>query len=204
MTLPERSVRERSIRECCSFKTIRENYSIVTAKRAISFATSSRSAESCASTACARRKRHSSSLMAGMSPGTIEGIRFKRVVWMSGIESPSVNPRLMKSSAVNASFWRCQSRVTGSLDTRQSWRELATLASRQTKPPVSSRARDTRPGKGHFVLCNARWLCYTLPRADTVRLFLGSSAVEHSTVNRMVAGSNPARGATKIKRLAVF
>src|SRR2546423_9285760 len=26
-------------------------------------------------------------------------------------------------------------------------------------------------------------------------LFLGSSAVEHSTVNRMVAGSNPARGA---------
>ena len=27
------------------------------------------------------------------------------------------------------------------------------------------------------------------------RLFLGSSAVEHSTVNRMVAGSNPARGA---------
>ncbi len=28
-----------------------------------------------------------------------------------------------------------------------------------------------------------------------VRLFLGSSAVEHSTVNRMVAGSNPARGA---------
>ena len=28
------------------------------------------------------------------------------------------------------------------------------------------------------------------------RLFLGSSAVEHSTVNRMVAGSNPARGAS--------
>src|SRR5689334_1581034 len=34
------------------------------------------------------------------------------------------------------------------------------------------------------------------PRSRTfVRLFLGSSAVEHSTVNRMVAGSNPARGA---------
>src|SRR5947207_12408395 len=33
------------------------------------------------------------------------------------------------------------------------------------------------------------------------RLFLGSSAVEHSTVNRMVAGSNPARGAnTKLNR----
>ena len=32
-------------------------------------------------------------------------------------------------------------------------------------------------------------------RANWFRLFLGSSAVEHSTVNRMVAGSNPARGA---------
>jgi hypothetical protein len=28
--------------------------------------------------------------------------------------------------------------------------------------------------------------------------FLGSSAVEHSTVNRMVAGSNPARGAIRL------
>src|SRR5258707_13579017 len=33
------------------------------------------------------------------------------------------------------------------------------------------------------------------------RLFLGSSAVEHSTVNRMVAGSNPARGAKQINHL---
>ena len=33
--------------------------------------------------------------------------------------------------------------------------------------------------------------------ANALRLFLGSSAVEHSTVNRMVAGSNPARGATR-------
>jgi hypothetical protein len=32
-------------------------------------------------------------------------------------------------------------------------------------------------------------------REHLSRLFLGSSAVEHSTVNRMVAGSNPARGA---------
>jgi hypothetical protein len=31
-------------------------------------------------------------------------------------------------------------------------------------------------------------------------LFLGSSAVEHSTVNRMVAGSNPARGAKHFQR----
>jgi hypothetical protein len=33
------------------------------------------------------------------------------------------------------------------------------------------------------------------PSRSPFRLFLGSSAVEHSTVNRMVAGSNPARGA---------
>jgi hypothetical protein len=33
------------------------------------------------------------------------------------------------------------------------------------------------------------------------RLFLGSSAVEHSTVNRMVAGSNPARGANNLTSL---
>jgi hypothetical protein len=32
-------------------------------------------------------------------------------------------------------------------------------------------------------------------REHLSHLFLGSSAVEHSTVNRMVAGSNPARGA---------
>ena len=31
-------------------------------------------------------------------------------------------------------------------------------------------------------------------------LFLGSSAVEHSTVNRMVAGSNPARGASSLRK----
>jgi hypothetical protein len=33
------------------------------------------------------------------------------------------------------------------------------------------------------------------------RLFLGSSAVEHSTVNRMVAGSNPARGANDLNNI---
>src|SRR5437773_6047879 len=38
-------------------------------------------------------------------------------------------------------------------------------------------------------------LLYAHAFANHVRLFLGSSAVEHSTVNRMVAGSNPARGA---------
>ena len=55
----------------------------------------------------------------------------------------------------------------------------------------------------YLVLCKPRRLCYTLRRANTqLRLFLGSSAVEHSTVNRMVAGSNPARGASKTKLLA--
>lgn len=49
-----------------------------------------------------------------------------------------------------------------------------------------------------FLLCKAMRLCYTLPRSrPSRRLFLGSSAVEHSTVNRMVAGSNPARGANR-------
>jgi hypothetical protein len=38
-------------------------------------------------------------------------------------------------------------------------------------------------------------LLYAAIRERLFRLFLGSSAVEHSTVNRMVAGSNPARGA---------
>ena len=50
---------------------------------------------------------------------------------------------------------------------------------------------------GDLVLCKPERLCYTLPaREHLFRLFLGSSAVEHSTVNRMVAGSNPARGAS--------
>jgi hypothetical protein len=49
----------------------------------------------------------------------------------------------------------------------------------------------------HFVLCKSKRLCYTLRAREVLyRVFLGSSAVEHSTVNRMVAGSNPARGAT--------
>jgi hypothetical protein len=38
-------------------------------------------------------------------------------------------------------------------------------------------------------------LLYAARRELGFALFLGSSAVEHSTVNRMVAGSNPARGA---------
>jgi hypothetical protein len=61
-----------------------------------------------------------------------------------------------------------------------------------SQPPISSFA-------------SLRGFVIRLPVADpSVRLFLGSSAVEHSTVNRMVAGSNPARGAkyrNKISKL---
>jgi hypothetical protein len=54
-----------------------------------------------------------------------------------------------------------------------------------------------------LVLCKPERLCYTLPaREPLFRLFLGSSAVEHSTVNRMVAGSNPARGAKSDQALS--
>src|SRR6516162_10274241 len=65
-------------------------------------------------------------------------------------------------------------------------------------------ARLSRPGgDGHLVLCKPKMLCYTLAACEHLcRLFLGSSAVEHPTVNRMVAGSNPARGANQIKHLA--
>src|SRR5437764_9337648 len=60
---------------------------------------------------------------------------------------------------------------------------------------LSGRASSKRTA-GNLVLCKPERLCYTLPaREPLFRLFLGSSAVEHSTVNRMVAGSNPARGA---------
>src|ERR1700754_2679842 len=49
-------------------------------------------------------------------------------------------------------------------------------------------------------LCKPRGLCYTQPGAKHwFALFLGSSVVEQPAVNRLVAGSNPARGAKQIK-----
>src|ERR1700691_4456844 len=45
-------------------------------------------------------------------------------------------------------------------------------------------------------------LLYAPRRGLGFTLFLGSSAVEHSTVNRMVAGSNPARGASQNQALS--
>src|SRR6516225_7215181 len=64
----------------------------------------------------------------------------------------------------------------------------------------------SRPGgDGHLVLCKPKMLCYTLRACEHVcRLFLGSSAVEHPTVNRMVAGSNPARGANDFNLLSLI
>jgi hypothetical protein len=65
--------------------------------------------------------------------------------------------------------------------------------------------RDRAAETAYFVLCKPWRLCYTQPVANPrFRSFLGSSAVEHSTVNRMVAGSNPARGANQIKALPIF
>ena len=51
----------------------------------------------------------------------------------------------------------------------------------------------TRRGR-RFVLSKRDRLCY-MRRAHASRLFPGSSAVEQPAVNRLVAGSNPARGA---------
>src|SRR5215212_10279304 len=59
-----------------------------------------------------------------------------------------------------------------------------------------------RPGTSIFgPLQRSRPLLYAPACEQGFRLFLGSSAVEHSTVNRMVAGSNPARGARNINNL---
>lgn len=78
------------------------------------------------------------------------------------------------------------------------WRQIL-------EPPGISGPIHHGAGDGHLVLCKPERLCYTLPaREHLFRLFLGSSAVEHSTVNRMVAGSNPARGASKFNCFSGF
>jgi hypothetical protein len=56
--------------------------------------------------------------------------------------------------------------------------------------------------RGRFPLCKPGGLCYTQPGAKHwFALFLGSSVVEQPAVNRLVAGSNPARGAKYFKYL---
>src|SRR6185437_1205634 len=65
-----------------------------------------------------------------------------------------------------------------------------TVAGLSFSPRGSPRSRGPfRPLQGSGALL------YAARREPGFALFLGSSAVEHSTVNRMVAGSNPARGA---------
>ena len=57
--------------------------------------------------------------------------------------------------------------------------------------------RPRPPCARHFVLCKPQGLCYTRAQGHFAP-FPGSSAVEQPAVNRLVAGSNPARGAIKI------
>src|SRR5215470_19581989 len=85
-------------------------------------------------------------------------------------------------------------------------RQVRCAAGRRLKKSLAvqrvSALPSPREGAGQLDLCNCKSLCYTLARSrTTVRLFPDSSAVEHSTVNRMVAGSNPAPGANEIKYL---
>ena len=145
-----------------------------------------------------RRARHSSSLKSptsGMSDGAIDGVGFSSAS-ITGIESPSVRPGGLRAPAgsVDLAAVRCE-RPRGELrqlrfGTGTTERENRCCAA--ACPLPSRRART-----GQLVLCNGKSLCYTQARSRTpVRLFPDSSAVEHSTVNRMVAGSNPAPGAT--------
>jgi hypothetical protein len=80
-------------------------YSMVTASRPISRATSSSWTESWSSTARARRARHSSSLIAGNSLGTIDGTRLMKSVWGLCIEHLK-GIGTYEASRQNKSFWR--------------------------------------------------------------------------------------------------
>ena len=130
--------------------------------------------------------------------GTIDGMCLTWTVWSSGIESPQQNPA-HSGSLENESFWRSAGggAVAGAAQT--GFRPPQSLATRCGRAGCEGTRR--RAAAAHFPLCKPEGLCYTQPVANPCTnlgfaLFLGSSAVEHSTVNRMVAGSNPARGAS--------
>jgi hypothetical protein len=53
----------------------------------------------------------------------------------------------------------------------------------------------------YFALQASGALLYAARRETLFALFLGSSVVEQPAVNRLVAGSNPARGAKYLNRL---
>src|SRR3954452_17894386 len=172
----------------------RRGYSIVTARRPIILAASSRLTASCCSTARASRIKHSSSLI-GETSVRAKGAVIRRSVWMSGMKSPLARPALPRSQRIK-SFQRslARNRRRGSEGFHQ--RSLPAPQRRNCccgnkfRPFRRSTACIFRPLQGETALL------YAGAREHDFHLFLGSSAVEHSTVNRMVAGSNPARGAS--------
>ena len=68
-------------------------------------------------------------------------------------------------------------------------------AEKSLRRRYSAVVTDRRDGRPFRPLQGSEALLYAARCGPCSALFLGSSAVEHSTVNRMVAGSNPARGA---------
>src|SRR5580700_496003 len=68
------------------------------------------------------------------------------------------------------------------------------------RPLFLSFGREIWQGKPRKLEENFRWSCQTR-RARHRVLFLGSSVVEQSAVNRLVGGSSPSRGATHSKQL---
>jgi hypothetical protein len=137
--------------------------------------------------------------MPGMLPGTIEGTSWSSSVPVEGIESAPMMPGapgpFWPSSSTGRRFLSRQSMTNGG-PVRSNHR-----AARGKDPANRCRAvdflsRHVQASGRRIGPLQARKALLYAPRSRTfVRLFLGSSAVEHSTVNRMVAGSNPARGA---------
>src|SRR4051794_8481186 len=79
----------------------RGGYSIVTPRRPIILAASSRLTASCCSTARASRIKHSSSLI-GETSVRAKGAVVRRSVWMSGMKSPLARPALPRSQRIKS------------------------------------------------------------------------------------------------------
>jgi hypothetical protein len=130
----------------------------------------------------------------------VDGADLIGMVWMFGIESPFGKSRRHQWCAANASFWGSVPSAAVVRD-RPARRQIAVFALSKTATSpcrTGSLHRLLRlRASGLFpALQGSGALLYAARRNPAgFRLFLGSSAVEHSTVNRMVAGSNPARGA---------
>src|SRR5690242_2876858 len=91
---------------------------------------------------------------------------------------------------------QCQARATSAMPPPYRSQKCNYL-SRSLQPYPDQRGWE----EAHFVLCKpAEHLLYGSRATPWFARFLGSSVVEHSTVNRMAAGSNPARGASSIVR----